>query len=259
MKKVNVSNVAPGAAMKFKNGTFDHINSAIVETGKYLAIKSIGESYSNAGTCYVLWGCVNSGSGLNYIISEGAVFLGGEIFHVPAQSITVAGGQTPQITQSSTFTTGTNADPVSFTDASTHNIHEDRICTFTAVTTSGSYLEFPQLIRVNYSKALTLTANYSTGFSSTPTLIRNGSVVQGKGIIACGASAATTQVISTLDVEFRPTVNRMFPCVITDNGGNFKYANVILLTNGQLSINNVFSVTSINGYYLSLDNLSYYI
>lgn len=259
MKKVNTVNVAPGAAMKFKNGTFDHINSSILEVAKVLSIKSIGESYSNAGTCYVLYGLINSGSGLNYVISAGAVFLGGEIFLVPAQSITVTGGQSPAITQSSVYTTATNADPVSFTDGSTHNIHEDRICTFTAVTTSGSYLEFANLIRVNYSKALTLTANYSTGLSSTPTLIRNGSVVQGKGIIACGASAATTQVITTVDVEFRPSVNRMFPCVITDNGGNFKYANVILLTNGQLSINQVFSVSSINGYYLCLDNLSYYI
>lgn len=257
MKKVDTTYVAAGAAIKFKSGIIDHYNAAILETGKYQGINAVGDGYTSAGTCYVMHGLVNSGSGLNYVISEGVILLGGELHLVPAQSITVTAGQVPVITQTSNYTTGTNADPFSFEDGTTHNILLDRKANFTAATAASSYLEFDNLIRVNGSTVPTLTANYSTGLSSTPTLIRKGSRVQGKGVIACGASAATGQTITTVDASFRPSVTRMLNVVITDNGGNFKYAKVVLTTGGALSIDQVSPISSINGYFLSLDNLSY--
>jgi len=88
---------------------------------------------------YVLNGMLNIGSGLNYIISSGSVFdpNTGEVFLCDGNTFTASVGQVAVVslvtTQYSTY-----ADPVTFTDGVTRNVHNIRKIQVTAGTAGGS-------------------------------------------------------------------------------------------------------------------------
>lgn len=242
MKSVDISSISPSAAIYFKNGVLEHYNLAIKETGKYLGYALIGDSYTNAGTCYILWGLNNSGSGLNYIISEGVIFLGGELYHVPAQSITVSGGQSPQIQQVTSYTSGANADPFDFTDGSSHNILIDRTANFIAATTTGNYLEYANLIRVApYTVSLlTLTGNYTS--ASAGIRKNKDGLLNFTGGAQCGAGAAAGQTITTLPIGYRPPSSKIVSAFLYDTvSANYKTIALTINTSGTVVL------TSANG------------
>lgn len=59
-----------------------------------LAKGLIGSSAFSPNNFYIICGCVNSGSGSNYVISEGAIFGNNKMYIVDATSFTAAVGQT---------------------------------------------------------------------------------------------------------------------------------------------------------------------
>jgi hypothetical protein len=123
MKKLDVSGVSNSAQMKLKSGTLQFLQDANAEAFAILCQALIGSSYS-ASQIYILWGCVNTGSGDNYIISAGGVFYNGEIYLVDAVSFTL----NANVAIFSPITTQyqVNADPMTFSDSSVHNIHNIR-------------------------------------------------------------------------------------------------------------------------------------
>jgi len=83
--------------------SIDFIQKANIETFKDTVLGLIGNAY-DATKIYVLWGCVNTGSGSTYTISAGAVFYGGgvngpEIYTTPAVSFTASGTAVGTITR----------------------------------------------------------------------------------------------------------------------------------------------------------------
>ncbi|CAB4136069.1 hypothetical protein UFOVP579_16 [uncultured Caudovirales phage] len=124
MKKITTDNITTSVGMPIKSGTLQHLQSAYQEALDALSRSILGAV--DPAKIYVLWGCVNSGSYPNYDISEGAVYYNGEIFHVPAANFTL-GIVGPAVASISTsYYTGTNADPVQFTSGITYNVHEIR-------------------------------------------------------------------------------------------------------------------------------------
>lgn len=123
MKKLDVSSVTNSAQMKLKSGTLQFLQDANAEALAAICQGLIGSAYS-ASQVYILWGCVNSGSGTSYVISAGAVFYAGEIYLVDAATFTLSGNVaifSPITTQYQV-----NADPMTFSDSSVHNIHNIR-------------------------------------------------------------------------------------------------------------------------------------
>lgn len=137
MKTLSISPITNTARFPFKKGTLQFLQDAHKETVANLIIGLIGSTY-NPFTAYVIYGCENSGSGLSYNITDGYIFYLGELYQVSATSFTASSGQVAVLSITTTQYT-TNADPVTFTDATTHNVHNIRAITI-ASGVSGSGL-----------------------------------------------------------------------------------------------------------------------
>ena len=124
MKILDVSAVLDTKQFFPKEGTLQFLQDAHKETVANTMIALIGNSY-NPSTIYVMWGCVNSGSGSNFVISAGAIFFNGEVYSVAATSFSTTTGQTA-ICNLSVSQYTTNADPVTYSDSTTGNIHNIR-------------------------------------------------------------------------------------------------------------------------------------
>lgn len=159
MRHVDITPISNAAKMPYTSGVFMHKDLQVLEVVNAICrviIDSIGYSSS---TAYVLFGCANSGSGSNYIISTGAVFFNGEIYLVPAATFTISG---PNVAVATIVTVpytgdGTNADPLTFTDGNTHDVL-DIIQMTIAPGLSGSgaanYLAFDVITLVQASQVL---------------------------------------------------------------------------------------------------------
>jgi hypothetical protein len=168
MKKLDVSPISTTAFMPVKEGTWLHLQAAYQEAIDAIAQNVIGPNYA-LNTVYILYGCKNTGTGLNFIISAGAVYYNGEVYLVPASTFTAPGGQTAIANISiDNYVSGTIADPVLFTDGNQHNIHNIRLVKIAAgVSGNGiaDFLNFKQSQLILQVKAAEVMANpYSIKF-----------------------------------------------------------------------------------------------
>jgi hypothetical protein len=130
MKKLITTDITGAVGMPLKSGTLDHLQSAYAEINEAVAKGTIQSQYGinfAPNKAYVLYGLeyTFSISPISWVFSEGAVWYNGEVFLVPAKTFgSVSGSWYLQIQES--FFTGTNADPVEFTDAVNRNVHRVR-------------------------------------------------------------------------------------------------------------------------------------
>ena len=263
MKKVLTSNITSVRAAKIKKGTLEHLQEAHQETARALAINAIGDTYST-GNVYVLYGCKNTGTGLNYIISAGAVFASGDIYLVPAITFTASVGQIAVLSLTNTYRTGTEFDPVTFTDGSTHNIHADFTGVFaSAVATAGPY-DITNLIYINSIASLTLVNTWDHGTGTygvqTATAILNQKKVSFAGNFVTGLSSLKNQTITTLPTEFRPSADRYFFAYLDTLGGAGQYLIMKVTTAGVVSVQTVIGggALTISGTVIHLNGLGFY-
>lgn len=263
MKKVLTSNITTVRAAKIKRGTLEHLQEAHQETARALAINAIGDTYST-GNVYVLYGCKNTGTGLNYIISAGAVFASGDIYLVPAATFTASVGQIAVLSLTNTYRTGTEFDPVTFTDGSTHNIHADFTGVFaSAVATAGPY-DITNLIYINSIASLTLVNtwvhNTGTYGTQTATAILNQNKVEFSGNFVTGASSLKNQTITTLPAEFRPSADRYFQAHLDTIGGVHYALAMKVTTAGDVSVQTISGggALPVSGTVIHLNGLGFY-
>lgn len=163
MRKLKTSDITTTVAMPVKSGTLNHLQLAYQEAFTALANSIIGR-LPDSSNAYILYGCKNTGTGLNYIISAGAIYYAGEIYLVDAATFTATGAQVPVLNLSTTYF-GTNADPVTFTDGITYNVHEIRKMVITAAASGSGVIDFLSLIT-----PLALVNNQQATFPSTYTV-----------------------------------------------------------------------------------------
>jgi hypothetical protein len=112
MKKLKLTNIIAGVRkLGAVKAFFAFMESAHVETMAEL-IKGL---VAGTTTPVALHGCINSGSGSNYIISAGAIWHNGEVFPIAAFTGTAPGGQVPVLalqvsTAQLAYTDNTNQD-----------------------------------------------------------------------------------------------------------------------------------------------------
>lgn len=150
MKKLNLSNISTTVGMPQKSGSLTHIQSAYQEALNSIVRSIISDGIYQSDVGYILHGCVNSGSGLNYNISEGAIFLNGEIYQVPAAVFTATGLQVAVGTITTTYFSDQSADPVAFTDGVSRNVHEIRRIVFAAGLSGGGDVNFSACVDLRY-------------------------------------------------------------------------------------------------------------
>lgn len=148
MKKLDTSAIAPGIAFKPKGGTLMFLQLAYQEALAELTYNKIGSSYDPTKG-YILNGCVNTGSGSNYVISAGSIFFNGEIFIVPAATFTISGGN---VAEGAITTTQyiTDADPSVFTDGVSRNVHNIRQIVFAPALSGSGSVDFNNAVQLAY-------------------------------------------------------------------------------------------------------------
>lgn len=141
MKYLDLSNIVSGVRrLGAVRATFDHIMEAITENSDAI-MRAINNN--NQTNVILLWGCVNSGSGLNYIISAGAVYYQGEIYQVPAFTGTATGVQVPSL---SIVTSNRAGDPVKYSDNNTFNTHKIRTMAWTIGASGAGLCDFANMV-----------------------------------------------------------------------------------------------------------------
>ena len=175
MRKYNISYINAAAGAPLKSGSVEHLQLAHQETMAADIINQIGIEY-DATKVYRLYGAqLTSGSGDYYTTSEGAVFYNGEVFLVD----TVGGagtnmpdyiGMTISVSQ---YTT--NADPVQFSDLTTHNIHDIRKMIYCNNAT-------PPVINVPYDYITNYPYTYNAGNLNQADDIQYGVTLDGNTI-----------------------------------------------------------------------------
>lgn len=146
-KHVLSSDISSTAAQPFVKKTHEWYNSMITE-----AINALGRSLVTSNTDFtVLFGCVNSGTGLapgdSANISAGAVFYNGEIYLCDAFSA-VSLTNTVVGTITTTYATG---DPILFTDGSSYNVHQDKKIVWSDAASGSGDVDFADLVTLSIS------------------------------------------------------------------------------------------------------------
>jgi len=149
MKILDNSNITNTAQLPIKKGTIAFLQDSHKETVISLFKAMVGSTY-NVLTPYVLFGLNDSGSGLSHNISEGAFVILGEIFQVDAVAFTSASGEVPYLNSIVDQYT-TDADPVTFTDLSVHDVHNIR--KYEIVSATSGDIAFSTLVRPTFDIA----------------------------------------------------------------------------------------------------------
>jgi hypothetical protein len=143
-KILDITPISDAAQMPVKKGTLKFIQDAHKDSLNQALLAMVGDSY-NALNAYVMWGCVNSGSFPAYDITAGAVWYLGEVYEVPAASFSVTGSNVAVLNITTTQYT-TNADPVTFTDASSHNVHNIRKITISSGASGSGVANYSDVV-----------------------------------------------------------------------------------------------------------------
>jgi len=146
MKKIKTAYIVSEAAMPIKKGTLDHLQSAYEEILFGLAQS---ELFQRTGvvigytTPQAMYGCGYSFSGTIWNIESGLIAFGSELFIAPTVvGINLSVGQVVIGTITTTNYTGSDADPVEFSDAALYNVLEIRKIVWSAGTSGGGDFDF---------------------------------------------------------------------------------------------------------------------
>lgn len=181
MKTLDLSNIVENVRkLGATKVTLQHLVDSIKETTTAI-VKGIGVDPSGV---VALYGCVNSGSGLNFNISTGACYYNGEIYDVAAFVGTAGGGQTAVISIQVDYL---GSDPVLYSDGNKYPTHAVRKMVWSFATSGSGLADYAGLVRlkdrVNVN-LLDVPTQISTGVSgavSTANAYTDGQVTALKG------------------------------------------------------------------------------
>jgi hypothetical protein len=130
--RIKTSDITASAGLPLKKGSIDLINNEFQLLGSYTGqmFGKVGSGASNNSA--IASGLVPTITGSSYAFTAGVVFYYGEFFSVPAATINVTGGNVPILTVVTNYVMGADSDPVTFTDGSSHNVHQLRTMTMSA-------------------------------------------------------------------------------------------------------------------------------
>ena len=178
----------------FKTGTQQHIENAIQETAHMLLKSMYPDFVDTNGSICILNGCINTGSGSNYIISAGVVsykdpnFDEIELFYVNTSTFTVTGGNTAVAVINTVSYTGNGvqgdvADPTGMSDNTVQNVHDIRtIDIINGNSGSPNYIgDFSSFIQAQ-KNVIKLIDSVTTGSISTSEVVMHSITPSGNNV-----------------------------------------------------------------------------
>jgi hypothetical protein len=260
-KQLITTNITSTAQMPIRKMTLDHLQEAQQEDMKALARHAgTDDAGGSPGTVArdILYGLQSTTVGSSFTCNRGAVYTGGEIYLVTANSFTIGGGQYPIFVLDTSYATG---DPTEFTDSNSHNIH--RIKAFRVVSgttgTSGYAGTFSDFTNKNLPAKATLTngANISSG-SVVANRNKLGEVLL-QGVLVMNGSFVLGGTLATLPVGHRPLQNIFF--ITGAFNSSFTYGTIhgqIIASTGVISILADTAGLIGSGTVVFMDNISFY-
>lgn len=215
MRKINPAFITSLAKQPFTQGTWVHLQLAYQEAIAAIMQGQIGSAYDPT-IVYIIFGCVATGADPGArTFSAGAVFFNGEIYLVPATSYTSSGSNVAVGTIVTTPYTGTggNADPLEFTDLSTHNVHDIRTMNITAASAGSGTADFS-----TWKKISQAISNSSIAGASITT--GTGTIVSSSLFIAVKGGFATLNFQIELTATAGGYYNLSFPLPIVNTNVN---------------------------------------
>jgi hypothetical protein len=222
MRKIKTTDILGSIIeMPFKAGILEHLQNSYNELFQAL-LKHVSFLPNNSSTIYVLYGCENTGTAPNYIISAGAVYYQGEIYFVDATTFTAAVGAVAvlETTQYSAVDAGANqkGDPVLFTDLTPRNVLDIRKIQIIDGDnlTAGFINDFANVVylqsdwvTVGAASAPAFSAGWVAGSAPVQYMMEANGFVNIRGVPI--RSSGSGIVIFTLPAGFRPPANINYP------------------------------------------------
>lgn len=263
MKKINTSAITAGTALPFKSGSIEHLQGSIKDVAAHLALKIIGNNYDPAKS-YVLWGCVRTGSGSSsYVISEGAIFFNGEIYHVPAANFATPSPNTAVGKIVTGYETSTIADPVEFTDGIQRNIHEIREVVFSSDLPGAGIVDYQNLVFISlvYKEQVLTIDNTQSYVPSSPYHPATKKYVDEKsagltliGVLGISTSGALTVKQAKSGILFSSSRSGAGIYQISHNIGNTNYFVTGIGTDDNTTSPRTYSSKSATGFQVKVSD-----
>jgi len=196
--------------MPLKSGTLQFLQDANTEAFAALLTALIGPTY-NPSTVYILYGIqLANWVTPNFSCAAGAAFYGGEIYLIDATVFSITGVDVPVFSLGITQYT-TDADPVTFTDSSVHNVHNIRKLVISAGATGSGIADFgsavflsfyiPTPVNLTQAGAITITGTYPNFTISSPNVgILNPVLAAGSTNVGDVSPGSGTDLVVTFDI-----------------------------------------------------------
>jgi hypothetical protein len=231
MKRLLTSSITTTAGLPIQGATLDFLQNAPKEILEMMARNQVGRLYSTSSK-YILEGCDDSIAGSVHTISNGWMLYNDTLYRVVGSAVTLGGGQVVLCNIVDQYLGGT--DPVTFTDLSTHNVHQDKVITLSAGTTGTGSFDYSVALPINKPFNLSnTTANWVTSLQCRMT---NGILhIDGTAGGLNASAAASGDTIITLPSWLQPQSTQY--CVGTLTTANFdEICQVKFLTNGDIKV-----------------------
>ena len=146
MKYIDTSAVALGAAMPYKSTMVEwNINQSTDVFSAIRAALTNELSYANL----VLQGCTNTIVGSTHTIAAGIITTGTGFASCATTSVTLSPGQVVIGTVNITYPLVGTADPVTFSDGTTHNVHAESTIVWSAGASGSGDFDYDDLVFYN--------------------------------------------------------------------------------------------------------------
>ena len=170
MKKLVTSYINAGASQPIKQGTLNHLQEAHEETMEAnldMLNQRNGQIRSTGSVPMRMGGCRRNGTFPNYTVTSGAFYFENEVWICDGGVfLAITLGQVLVCTKTITYVTATNADPVTFSDASSNNVHQVRKIVISAGVSGSGDFDFEDLYDYNDWTEIPFNAGYLS--ASTP-------------------------------------------------------------------------------------------
>ncbi len=196
MKKIDTSTIAAGVAYPPSKKGFDFLQQSYQQILAAIAQGLGGQAV--VGGAYALYGCVETDLGAgNFSYTEGYIYdsVTEEVFYFPAVA-SIAIATAPVLTI--TITPDPVADPTTFTDGSSQNVHDVRTLVVSDGALGSADINFDDVIQLN---GVWLANDANTSYR------RTGGAVYLNGLAgAVGTAMGNATTSFTLPVGYRPKV-----------------------------------------------------
>lgn len=198
MKKIDTTPIAAGVAYPPSKKGFDFLQSSYQQILAAIAQGNGGQRLSSTAA-FALYGCVETDLGAgNFSYTAGFIYdaLTEEVYSFPAVA-SIAIATAPVLTI--TITPDATADPTTFTDGSSQNVHDVRTLVLSDGALGSADIDYDDVI---FNNGKWIANDAFTSYR------RTGGCVYLNGLAGAGAGTAMTNTTTslTLPVGFRPSV-----------------------------------------------------